>query len=226
MQTKTFIQFTNVEILQNKTTILQNVSFSVFKGDFVYVLGNTGSGKSSLLDVLSAQLPITKGTVVLDDISIHNISAEDIPYLRRKLGIISSSYPLLEEYSVEENLDFVLSATGWDDISSRQTQLERVFKLLKIEDLKTKKIPLLSKKEYVQVLIARALLNAPSILLIDAPVEHLDVQAAQEVLGFLYHYAQHNGITTFFATVNNKIPQLLAGDKALLCKDGTVVDME
>lgn len=226
MQTKTFIQFTEVEILHNKISILKNVSFNVFKGDFVYVLGNTGSGKSSLLDILSAQLPIAKGSVVLDDISIHNISAEDIPYLRRKLGIISPSYPLLEEWTVEKNLDFVLCATGWDDTVSRNTQIERVLQLLKIEDLKTKKIPVLSKKEYVQVLIARALLNAPSILLIDAPVEHLDVQAAQEVLGFLYHYAQHNGITTFFATVNNKIPQLLAGDKALLCKDGTVEDME
>jgi len=226
MQTKIFIQFLDVEILQNKNSILKEVSFSIRKGDFVYILGSTGSGKSSLIQAISAQIPIHKGSAVIDDIPIHQIDKNSVPYLRRKLGIVSHAFPLSTQLTVEGNLDFVLSATDWTDKKSKNTRIAQVLEILKIDYLKSKKVHQLTKKEYLQVLIARALLNDPSILLVDAPVQHLDVQASQEILNFIYQYAQKNELTVLLATVNNKIPELLVGDKILMCDKNTVTEIE
>ena len=226
MQTKIFIQFHDVELLRNKNSILKQITFSIRKGDFVYILGNTGSGKSSLLQAIYAQLPIHKGSAIVDDIPLHQIDKQAIPYLRRKLGIVSYSFPLSSHLSVEKNLDFVLSATDWSDQASKNTRIAQVLQLLRIEHLKNQKADQLTKKEYLQVLIARALPNDPPILLIDSPVQHLDIQAAQEMLRFIYQHSQNNDITVLLATVNNKIPQLLAGDKILMCEFNTVTEIE
>jgi cell division transport system ATP-binding protein len=226
MQTKIFIQFLDVDILRNKTSILKDVSFSIRKGDFVYILGSTASGKSSLLQSIYAQIPIHKGSAVIDDTPIHQIDKNAIPYLRRKVGIVSDAFPLSNQLRVEENLDFVLSATDWTDKKSKNTRIAQVLDTLNIDYLKSKKVAQLTKKEYLQVLIARALLNDPSILLLDAPVQHLDVRASQEILNFIYQYAQKNELTVLLATVNNKIPELLMGDKILMCDKNTVTEIE
>lgn len=224
MQTKTFIQYSDVEILRGNTPILKQVSFSIRKGDFIYVLGETGSGKSSLLMSLSTQIPISNGSILIDDIFAHQLDKSSIPFFKRKFGIVSHSFPLVHYLNVYDNLDLVLSATGWEKESDKNSQIDKVLQLLKIESLKTANIQDLNKKTYVQVLLARALLNNPPILLLDAPVEDLDVQAAQEILAFIHQFAQKSNTTVFFTTVNNKIPKLLAGDKILTCQNQTIVE--
>ncbi|WMX14525.1 MULTISPECIES: ATP-binding cassette domain-containing protein [unclassified Aureispira] len=226
MQTKNFIQFSNISIYRNKILVLKNINISIRRGDFVYLLGQTGSGKSALLETIYAQQPIQQGTLVVDQMPVHQIDQNTQPYLRRKIGLVSHSFPLNTNLSVYQNLEFVLTATDWTDANNRATRIHQVLQLLKITALEKQKTDQLTKKEYVQVLIARALLNSPSILLLDAPVQHLDVQAAQEILRFVYQYAQNNTTTVLFATVNNKIPQLIAGDKVLLCQENTVEEME
>lgn len=226
MQVNYFIQFLNVSITRNKTLILKDVNFSIRKGDFIFLLGSTGSGKSSLLQALYAQLPIDQGNLIIDDISVHQITSNTLPYLRRKIGIVSFDFPLVQNLSVYQNLDLVLRVTDWTDSSNRFTQIDSILEKLAISHLKNQKTDQLTKKEYLKTLIARALLNEPVVLLLDAPVQHLDVQAAQEILGFIYQYVQSNGITTLLATVNNKIPQLLIGDKVLICQNNTVNEIE
>jgi cell division transport system ATP-binding protein len=226
MQTKNFIQFSNISISRNKILVFKNINISIRKGDFIYLLGKTGSGKSTVLQTICAQQPIQEGNLVVDEIPVHQIDHNTRPYLRRKIGLVSDSFPLNNNLSVVQNLDFVLNATDWSDAVNKIARINQVLQLLNITSLENQKIAQLTKKEYVQVLIARALLNSPSILLLDAPVQHLDVQAAQEVLRFLYQYAQNHGTTVLFATVNNKIPQFMAGDQVLLCQDNTIKEME
>lgn len=226
MQTKSFIQFSNVSIRRNKVLILKNVNISIQKGDFVYLLGNSGSGKSTLLQTIFAQQLVQEGNLLVDEIPVHQIDQNTLPYLRRKIGLVSDSFPLNHNLSVEQNLEFVLNATDWFDTANKTTRIQQVLQLLNIPFLEKQKIDQLTKKEYVQVLIARALLNSPSILLLDAPVQHLDVQAAQEILRFLYQYAQNHIITVILATLNNKISELIAGDKILICQDNTIKEIE
>jgi cell division transport system ATP-binding protein len=226
MQTKNFIQFSNVSISRNKILVLKNINISIRKGDFIYLLGNTGSGKSTLLQTICAQQPIQQGNLVVDQIPVHQIDHSTRPYLRRKIGLVSDSFPLNTSLSVGQNLEFVLNVTDWPNTANRAARIQQVLQLLNITLLANQKIDHLTKKEYVQVLIARSLLNSPSILLLDAPVQHLDVQAAQEILRFIYQYAQNNATTVLLATVNNKIPQLITADKVLLCQDNTIEEME
>lgn len=226
MQTKIFIQFLDAEILRNKTSVLKHVSFTLQKGDFVYLIGPTGSGKSSLLQSISAQLPIPKGSLTVDDIPIHKMDKQAIPYLRRKIGIVSSDFPLSQHLSVEENLSLVLQATDWQQNKSQQARIQEVLELLDIVNYSHKKIPELTKKVQLQVMIARALLNAPSILLLDEPTRHIDATAAQEILTFLFHYSQTQETTVLLATVDHSLTQLLTADKVLLCKDQQVIEQE
>jgi cell division transport system ATP-binding protein len=226
MQTKNFIQFSNVSISRNKILVFKNINISIRKGDFIYLLGNTGSGKSTLLQAICAQQSIQEGNLVVDEIPVHQIDHNTRPYLRRKIGLVSDSFPLNSNLSVGQNLLFVLNATDWTDTTNKAARINQVLELLDIASLENQEITQLTKKEYVQVLIARALLNSPSILLLDAPVQHLDVQAAQEILRFLYQYAQTHVTTVLFATVNNKIPQFMAGDQVFFCKDNTIKEME
>jgi len=226
MQTKSFIQFNNVSISRNKILVLKNINISIRKGDFIYLLGSTGSGKSTLLQAIYAQQSIQEGNLVVDEIPVHQIDHNTRPYLRRKIGLVSESFPLNNNLSVGQNLDFVLNATDWFDTANKAARIHQVLELLNISFLENKKIAALTKKEYVQVLIARALLNNPSILLLDAPVQHLDVQAAQEILQFVYQYAQKNTTTVLFATVNNKISQFIVGDQVYLCQDNTIEEIE
>lgn len=226
MQTKIFIQFLDAEILRNKTSVLKHVSFTLQKGDFAYLIGPTGSGKSSLLQSISAQLPVQKGSLTVDDIPIHKMDKQAIPYLRRKIGIVSSDFPLSQHLSVEENLSLVLQATDWQQNKSQKARIQEVLTLLGIANYSNKKIPELTKKVQLQVMIARALLNAPSILLLDEPTRHIDATAAQEILNFLFHYSQTQETTVLLATVDYSLTEILTADKVLLCKDQQVVEQE
>lgn len=222
MQTNSFIHFTNVSVVKNSTLILKEVNFSIRKGDFVYLLGQTGSGKSSLLETIYAELPIQEGNIIVDQIPVHQITLNTRPYLRRKIGLVSTDFPLIPNASIEQNLDLVLHATSWTDPQQKATRIDQVLQLLEGAHLKNQKADQLTKKEYVKILIARALLNSPSILLLDAPTHHLDKQAAHDILQFIHQYNQEQKVTTIFATTNRELPVLFPSDSVLFCEQGCI----
>ncbi|MBR4498929.1 MAG: ATP-binding cassette domain-containing protein [Paludibacteraceae bacterium] len=208
------ITYTNVEIRQAEQVVLRNVNLHVQNGEMIYLLGKVGSGKSSLMKTIYGALPIAAGEARVLDYDIVHIRRRKLPYLRRRLGIIFQDYKLLTDRSVEENLLFVLRATGW---KNKQLMHDHVFEVLKQVGMETKaykKPHELSGGEQQRVVIARALLNTPEIILADEPTGNLDGETGREIMDLLYSISQA-GITVLMSTHNINWPELYPGRKWL-----------
>ena len=208
------ITYTNVEIRQAEQVVLRNVNLHVQNGEMIYLLGKVGSGKSSLMKTIYGALPIAAGEARALDYDIVHIRRRKLPYLRRRLGIIFQDYKLLTDRSVEENLLFVLRATGW---KNKQLMHDHVFEVLKQVGMETKaykKPHELSGGEQQRVVIARALLNTPEIILADEPTGNLDGETGREIMDLLYSISQA-GITVLMSTHNINWPELYPGRKWL-----------
>ena len=167
----------------------------------MYLIGRSGSGKSSLLKTLYGELPATEGRFTIDKFNLNSIKRKEIPYLRRKIGIIFQDFQLLYDRNVEDNLSFVLKATGWDDDSSIDRRIKDVLQLVGLQD-KRKTMPhQLSGGEQQSVAIARALLNSPSVILADEPTGNLDPETTNDVIRLLRRI-QDNKTTILMATHN------------------------
>lgn len=208
------ISISNATIHQGSIAILQNVNLQVSEGEFVYMIGRTGSGKSSLLKTLYGELPLQDGTAVITGYSLQSLSKKDVPYLRRKLGIVFQDFQLLTDRNVLDNLLFVLKATGWKD---KQEMLNRCSAVLEKVGLQTKdyKIPAeLSGGEQQRLVIARALLNDPKILLADEPTGNLDPEVSDEIMQLLKNIARE-GTAILMATHDYRLIQKFGGT---ICK--------
>lgn len=186
-------------IYQRENLVLSDVNIDVYKGDFIYLIGKTGSGKSSFMKTLYGDIELTEGEGSVVDFDLRTLKQKDIPFLRRKLGIVFQDFKLLPDRSVFQNLYFVLKATGWIDKASMQ---ERIFEVLDKVDMreKEKKMPhQLSGGEQQRVAIARALLNKPELILADEPTGNLDPQTSVEVMEVLRDLNK-NGNTILMAT--------------------------
>lgn len=204
------IELTNVNIYQGKNLILRDVNISVDKGEFVYLVGKTGTGKSSLLKTLYGDLEFKEGEGWVVGYNLSELNWKKVPFLRRNLGVVFQDFQLLTDRNVNENLKFVLKATGWKD---EKLMDEKIADVLDKVGLKTKgfKMPFeLSGGEQQRIDIARALLNSPKLILADEPTGNLDPETSDEVMQLLFHICRDYGTSIVMAThdylVINKYP--------------------
>ena len=217
------ISFSNASIYHDDYLVLSEVNFEVGKNEFVYLIGKVGSGKTSLIKTINAELPLKEGTASVSGFQLEEIRRKQVPWLRRKLGIVFQDFQLLIDRNVEENLKFVLGATGWKVKSEIQSRIEEVLTKVGL-DFKGYKMPhQLSGGEQQRVVIARALLNDPEVILADEPTGNLDPETSEGIMKVL-HEIQESGRAVVMATHNyslmNKYPS-----RTLKCEDGKLSEL-
>lgn len=217
------IKLKNVDIFQQKHLVLSNVNLHIDKGDFVWVIGQTGSGKSSLLKVIYGDLTISTGDGHACGYDLNKITDHDIPFLRRKLGIVFQDFQLLTDRSVEQNLQFVMRATGWTDAKLISDRTLDVLEKVGLRS-KLKKMPHeLSGGEQQRVVIARALLNDPEIILADEPTGNLDPDTSEEIVQLLKQISQTSGTAVVVATHDYHIIRTFPS-RIVKCENGKVIE--
>ena len=217
------VSIQNANIYQGDNLILQNVNFTVSKGEFVYLVGKTGTGKSSLLKTLYGELTLNEGQASVVGFDLRDMDWKKVPFLRRNLGVVFQDFQLLTDRNVQENLRFVLKATGWKD---ERLMEEKINDVLDKVGLKSKgfKMPFeMSGGEQQRVDIARALLNSPKLILADEPTGNLDPETSDEIMQLLIQIAKDYGTTVIMAThdfiVINRYPS-----RMLKTEGGKVID--
>ncbi len=209
-------------IFQDHNTILGDISFDIQKGEFVYLVGRTGSGKSSLLKTLYADLPLRVGNITVAGFNIRGIKNTDIPLLRRKLGIIFQDFQLFNDRTVAENLLFIMKATGWRDNVKMRARLSEVLMQVGLGSVEKKMPHQLSGGEQQRVVIARALVNEPQILLADEPTGNLDPEVSHGILK-IFQAINNTGTAVLMATHSYGLIKKFPA-RVLKCEEGKVVD--
>jgi len=215
------IKLQGVSVFQKSKLVLANVNLNVKQGDFVYLIGKTGSGKSSLLKLIYADLPLEAGSGVVCGFDLEKIRRKEIPFLRRKMGIMFQDFQLLADRSVEENLKFVLKATAWKDkkeINQRiLSVLDSVGLVSKLNEMPHR----LSGGEQQKIVIARALLNHPEVILADEPTGNLDPEASNEIVKLLLRISE-SGKSVIMATHNYNLIHKFPG-QVVKCEEGSII---
>ena len=217
------VQFENATIIQNKQTILSDVNIEVQQGDFTFLIGKTGTGKSSLIKTLYADLPLQSGSGRVSDFNLAEIKQREIPFLRRKLGVVFQDFKLLPDRSIFENLSFVLKSTGWKDKKEIKERIEEVLDSLGVEGISGKYAFELSGGEQQRVAIARALLNEPELIIADEPTGNLDPQTSLEIME-VFRGLHQKGMTIIMATHDYNMIVKFPG-KILRCDSGKIYEV-
>jgi cell division transport system ATP-binding protein len=219
------INLSDAKVAQKNFTVLSNVELHIKKGKFCYLIGKTGSGKSSLLKTLYGHIPLAGGQGNVVGYDLGKLKASEIPDLRRKLGIVFQDFQLLPDRSVEKNLQFVLEATGWSDKTKISDRINEVLDSVNMKGKKHKMPHELSGGEQQRVAIARALLNHPELILADEPTGNLDPETSNEIMSLLKRVAFENNAAVVMATHDYHMIQNFPGE-AIRCEDGKVTVLE
>ncbi len=217
------IEYKNVEIHRDEHIALRGVNLTVEKGEFVYLLGKVGSGKTSLMKSMYAEVPVASGEAKVLDYDIAAIDRAQIPMLRRKIGIVFQDFQLLTDRTAYANLEFVLRATGWKDQAARAARIDEVLAAVGMSTKAYNMPHQLSGGEQQRIVIARALLNEPALIIADEPTGNLDPETAEQVMDLLYRVSRANGRTVLVATHNTSFPRLLPG-RLLRCADKRLLE--
>jgi len=218
----TVIKLSNIDIFQQKHLVLADVNLHVDTGEFVYLIGQTGSGKSSLLKIIYGDLHIVNGEGQVVGYELKNLKENEVPFLRRKLGIVFQDFQLLTDRSIEENLAFVLQSTGWKDKNLINERIKDVLEKVGLRS-KMKKMPHeISGGEQQRVVVARALLNDPELILADEPTGNLDPETSEEIMILLRQISQ-SGTAVLMATHDYHIIRTFPS-RIIKCENGRVLE--
>ena len=216
------ISIKNGSVFQHDRLIVGNINLEIGEGEFVYLIGRSGSGKSSLLKTLYADIPAKDGSFSIAGYNLSNIRRKDIPMLRRKIGIVFQDFQLLYDRNVEDNLSFVLKATGWEDEKSISKRIDEVLQMVGLQN-KRKSMPhQMSGGEQQSIAIARALLNNPSVILADEPTGNLDPETTNDIMKLLMKI-RDNKTTILMATHNYNLI-LKYPSRVISCADGKITE--
>lgn len=215
------IEYRGVDIHRHEHVVLKNVDFSVTPGEMVYLVGRVGSGKSSLLKTLYGEVPVENGEARIFEYDLRALKRRDIPFLRRRIGIVFQDFQLLTDRTVHANLDFVLQATGWKNRLEREDRIDQVLTEVGMTT-KAYKLPHeLSGGEQQRVVIARALLNRPKLILADEPTGNLDPATSEQIMARIYDITRNTDAAVIMATHNLAMTEAFPG-RVLTCEDKTL----
>ena len=216
------LQVAEATIYQEDSPVLKKIEFSIQKGEFVFLIGRTGSGKSSFLKTLYADLPLKEGEISVAGYQIKGISQKEVPYLRRKIGIIFQDFELFYDRSVAENLEFVMKATGWQQKAKMKSRMAEVLMRVGLGAISNKMPHQLSGGEQQRLVVARALINEPQILFADEPTGNLDPEVAEGIFK-LFQEINRSGTAVLMATHNHNFLEKFP-ERVLKCEDGKILD--
>ena len=224
MSEDVLVKFTGVQLNRDENIILRDVNLAVNRGDFLYIIGKVGSGKSTLLKSMYSEIPIESGDARVFDYQLQELKRKQIPYLRRKIGIVFQDFQLLIDRTVEKNLEFVLRATGWKDKTLIKDRISEVLTQVGMQN-KTYKMPHeLSGGEQQRVVIARALLNSPLLILADEPTGNLDPETGSQIVDLLQDISE-KGKAVIMSTHNYSIVQTFPG-RIMKCENMDLVELK
>lgn len=217
------IKLKNADIYQQDSLVLKEVNLTLQKGEFLYITGKVGSGKSSLLKVFYHELPLVNGEGFILDYDLRRMKMKEVPMLRRRLGIIFQDFQLLSDRNVQKNFEFVLRATGWRQERAIQERIEEVLNLAEMPDAGPKMPHRLSGGEQQRIGIARAMLNNPQIILADEPTGNLDPETSQKLM-VLLHEINKEGVTVVMATHDYEMIRLFPA-RRMVCENGELKEL-
>ena len=219
--TEPVISFRDAEIVNGETPVIYGLDMDVYQGDFVYIVGKVGTGKTSIIRTIIAENPLLKGSGKVCGYELNGIRNKDIPFLRRKIGVVFQDFQLLMDRSVEDNLEFVLRATGWKDTAAIGKRIEEVLCNVGMESKAHKMPHQLSGGEQQRIAIARSLLNEPGVIIADEPTGNLDNETADGIMKLLTNINRSKGTAVVMVTHNQK--QALRAERILEISDGKLV---
>ena len=220
---KPIISFKSADIVNGESTVIYSLDLDIYPGDFVYIVGKVGTGKTSIIRTMIAENPLLKGSGEACGYVLNGIKDKEIPYLRRKMGVVFQDFQLLMDRSVEENLLFVLRATGWKSEDQMKARISTVLNAVGMERKSHKMPHQLSGGEQQRIAIARALLNEPEVIIADEPTGNLDNETADGIMKLLTSINQEKGTAIVMVTHNRQIFEKYPG-RVMVCKDETCVE--